>query len=76
MYIQLAGFIGCLLSNCAAGDVTQHVLSQQRSPFTPKLDAVINQTLTRYPAAGLSVAVIDGDEVFAKVYHVISRRLA
>lgn len=41
--------------------------TKMTDPFTPDLVDFIHETLDEWKLAGLSVAVVDGDDVFAKV---------
>lgn len=41
---------------------------QDTSPFTPDFDKLVAETLAHWHAPGISVAVLDGDKTFSKVY--------
>lgn len=57
-----------LASVFARGNRLQEPLLDSRSnPFSPELDALVEETLDHFHVAGLSIAVIDGNETFAKV---------
>lgn len=36
-------------------------------PFTPDFKRFVNETIDEWKLAGISIAVVDGDEVFSKV---------
>ena len=38
------------------------------SPFTPDFDQLVAETLDHWHTPGISVAVVDGDQTFSKVY--------
>lgn len=42
--------------------------------FTPEFDDLVSKTLRRWKVPGLSIAVINNDEVLAKVCHPVSPR--
>ncbi|MCJ1262605.1 hypothetical protein MMC22_002475 [Lobaria immixta] len=59
-----------LASVFARGNRLQEPLLDSRNPFSPELDALIEETLDHFHVPGLSIAVIDGNETFAKGYGI------
>ena len=45
----------------------QHVLKEDTGPFTSKFGQLANETLEIFHVPGVSIAVVDGDNVWAEV---------
>ena len=43
------------------------MISDVSTPFSSKFDALVERTLRHFHVPGLSIAVIDGNETYAKV---------
>src|SRR2546429_4245678 len=47
---------------------SQHTLGNEKSsPFDSEFDALVNETLVKYHAPGLAIAVVKGNDTWAKV---------
>lgn len=58
-----------ILSYFASSEALQFPLSRpDTSPFNPNFDTLVAETLAHWHTPGISVAVVDGDQTFSKVY--------
>ena len=60
----------CLfLAYSAFSEASQSPLSTpDTSPFTTDFDKLVAETLAHWNTPGVSIAVVDGDQTFSKVY--------
>lgn len=72
-------FSNTLLIFALAGNVVKGGYGQQKpladhakGPLTPQFDALVQETMDHLHVPGLSVAVVVGNETYAKVYIVFS----
>ena len=75
MFVSL---LGSLLTFSALSKAYQIPLTaQDDSPLTSDFDKLVAQTLARWHTPGISVAVVNGDKTFSKVYllikHLVNR---
>ncbi len=75
MFVSL---LGSLLTFSAFSQAYQIPLTAKgASPLTSDFDKLVAQTLARWHTPGISIAVVDGDKTFSKVYllikHLVNR---
>lgn len=66
-YVLLSFSLSLALSAAAGNRLQEPLLDSRSNPFIPELDALVDETLDHFHVPGLSIAIIDGDETFAKV---------
>jgi hypothetical protein len=59
---QLAFFTGFKIR-----DIAKMGAADIKDPFTPEFSAFVAKTLDQWKLAGISIAVVDGDDVFSRV---------
>ena len=65
---SLLSFSLSLHSASARGNRLQEPFSDSSSnPWSPQFDTLVQQTLDHFHVPGLSIAVVDGNDTFAKV---------
>ena len=66
---MLLGLICFLLGYSSLSEAFQIPLSTaETSPFTADFDQLVAETLAHWHTPGVSIAVVDGDQTFSKVY--------
>lgn len=68
MFLTQAGFGFFLTFSALSGAYQIPWTAPNASPFTPDFDKLVADTLAHWHTPGISIAVVDGDKTFSKVY--------
>lgn len=66
MLLPTTYFFLCYSALCEAFQIP--LKKPNTSPFTPAFDKLVAETLDHWHTPGVSIAVVDGDQTFSKVY--------
>lgn len=68
LHFDLLSFLALWFFGLAGANGRQEpLIDLPTNPLSPELDTLIEETLKHFHVPSLSIAVIDGDETFAKV---------
>lgn len=67
MFANFTAFVPLLQLVSLSFAAKQHVLNDDTGPFTSKFAQLVNETLGLFNVPGVSIAVVDGDNVWAEV---------